>query len=620
MNSIARRTLLLAAAIVPLAASISSAQYRVDNGSARDANNRLGSGGYNDGRNDGMSNDKRLNGLAGNYLITGNVGGGRSFRGPVGYTDASAFRGQLGSADFDPFVRDSVGISGLRGAYGVTPGNTPTPFFGGRTVTAPPGFVRSNALDNGSYVQRTTPPVLANDGRVDYGGASRGQVTQSLIDANRRYGNGSAAPTTDGQFGTDPTGGYVGSNSPMQLSEFTTLAKQRRDLFGADQNTAMDNRIQTDTIKTPSNPFDTTRQPTVATDPNATPVNDVRSISAMPIDARPTPDANAQPGDTGEGLSSRTGKGSVLDNNAQYKMLRDRLEQARGISQKPTDPNQAIGGPINAQAVGGGVGVATGQGRITTPTAGTDTDKKDDTATPAANSNDKTDAAQPAKPGDAPVKPGDQSAAPRATGLPADTTTHDLPPKDTTGLPRPDGALGAPNKAAPTPVQIQSLAVGVKDAKLVKVLTQAEEQMRAGKFGSAIDTYEHAEEIAADDPLVFMGRSIAELGGGYFRNSEVHLRQAFDADQSLLYAKFDLRAMLGDDRLNQLATKLGDVANQNPNDPGPMMLLAFIYYNGGMEDRAARALDMAQVRANGKDKEVEQLRKTWSLDAPAMNK
>ncbi len=50
-----------------------------------------------------------------NALITGNVGGGKSFRGNVGYTAPNEFRGQLGSDSNFSFRRDSTSASSLRG-------------------------------------------------------------------------------------------------------------------------------------------------------------------------------------------------------------------------------------------------------------------------------------------------------------------------------------------------------------------------------------------------------------------------------------------------------------------------------------------------------------------------
>ena len=44
---------------------------------------------------------------SGNLIITGNIGGGKYFRGSVPYSDSSAFEAPLGSSSLDSFLRRS---------------------------------------------------------------------------------------------------------------------------------------------------------------------------------------------------------------------------------------------------------------------------------------------------------------------------------------------------------------------------------------------------------------------------------------------------------------------------------------------------------------------------------
>jgi tetratricopeptide (TPR) repeat protein len=200
---------------------------------------------------------------------------------------------------------------------------------------------------------------------------------------------------------------------------------------------------------------------------------------------------------------------------------------------------------------------------------------------------------------------------------PDGTAPTGVRPVDDDGLkmPRPTGApQPAAKPAAPqVPLEIKSLTTGVQDANLKKTLGEAEQFMKAGKFTSAIDAFDRAEAMATADPLVFVGRGVAELGGGYYRNAERHFRQAFASDKSLLLARFDLNEMLSKDRLNYLLDDLGRVANANKNDPGPLVLLAFVYYNVNLPDRASRALDLADQRAGGKDGLAQLFRENWTL-------
>lgn len=82
-------------------------QNALGDGRALDANLRQGSGGRNAAGRD-FSSEIALR----NAIVTGNAGGGKSFRGDVGYTATDDFRGSLGSNDLFEFNREST-YSGL---------------------------------------------------------------------------------------------------------------------------------------------------------------------------------------------------------------------------------------------------------------------------------------------------------------------------------------------------------------------------------------------------------------------------------------------------------------------------------------------------------------------------
>src|SRR5262245_56687972 len=128
--------LLAAIAAVPLAPLSVSAQLRsTQDGSALDANNRVGGTGRND-VGAGFRIDSRVSPIdipTGNQIVTGNVTGNKQFRGPVGYRDANEFRGPTATDNSDNFIRQSSGSAEAalrRGEF-----NTSVPFYpGGRTV------------------------------------------------------------------------------------------------------------------------------------------------------------------------------------------------------------------------------------------------------------------------------------------------------------------------------------------------------------------------------------------------------------------------------------------------------------------------------------------------------
>src|SRR5437868_10416704 len=74
-------------------------QARVNNGNALDANNRIGSGGFNQGAGDRYRGPYA--GYTANDVINANVTAGKTFRGPVPYRDPGAFTGPNAGNEVD---------------------------------------------------------------------------------------------------------------------------------------------------------------------------------------------------------------------------------------------------------------------------------------------------------------------------------------------------------------------------------------------------------------------------------------------------------------------------------------------------------------------------------------
>src|SRR5256885_12163846 len=108
-QSKASRLLILAAASTLAISSQAIAQHQVDNSRTLDANNRIGSTGFNSNYTQTLTNNGNQL-VTGNQVITGNVTGGRAFRGFVPYSDPFAFRGPAPGAGLDSFANNSTGI------------------------------------------------------------------------------------------------------------------------------------------------------------------------------------------------------------------------------------------------------------------------------------------------------------------------------------------------------------------------------------------------------------------------------------------------------------------------------------------------------------------------------
>jgi predicted Zn-dependent protease len=166
-------------------------------------------------------------------------------------------------------------------------------------------------------------------------------------------------------------------------------------------------------------------------------------------------------------------------------------------------------------------------------------------------------------------------------------------------------------------MHIESLATGVAAKGLRDLLAGAEELMRQDKFTSAIDRFNQAGRVAPNNSMITLGRGIAELGAGYYAQSERDLRQVFRADPALLMAQIDLGKMMNADRLQYLRNDLSNLAASGPRDERPWFLQAFIAYNTGNQPEAERDLSEAEKRSGRADAVIRMMRSHWNLKSDA---
>jgi tetratricopeptide (TPR) repeat protein len=219
--------------------------------------------------------------------------------------------------------------------------------------------------------------------------------------------------------------------------------------------------------------------------------------------------------------------------------------------------------------------------------------------------------AQPPRTGALPGQPVIPGAAPNASG-----GVPDLFGGGTAATPQ--ALPGGIAVDAKQPLQVHSLAEGVQAPALATLLKEAETSLKAGRYNTALEQYDDAERVAPNNPLILLGRANAELGQSYYARAESHLRQAFTQDQALLMGQYDLREMLGNERLDFLARDLRGIADREQRESRPVLLLAYLAYNTGDARRAAAYLDLAEKRAAGADPIYPLLRKHWSLPASAL--
>ena len=560
-----------AAAAVLLVSPFTFAQQRVgDEGRALDANNRVGSGGYNSG---GITGNLIP---SGNNIVTGNVTGGREFRGGVPYTDPREFRGNVGGQDFDRFIANSSGAPQAYGGQNFVA--QPQTFYGSRLATAPPpGFIEQgftgiflpkptagggNALDNRleTRLEPPKPSDLLLPGPVDPETNLPTMLSASPLLGVRQWKS------------TDPEDrDYLRNFSPIRqdnaldrLRMDPLLIKQYREELSTEIDDKTGQKIED---KRPGQISSAVPQPfeTPQSDPIRQRINSSLTDKPLPGEVR------------AEGTSFRRVLLPPSAQSTQYAELERRLRryyEDRLVTD--ADKNREYLKQLRAR------------------------DAADQAAANATGN-----------------LPGARN--PAAMAIPDYSRIgQDLanlgPATGTAQQPAP--AIGAPI-VKPKPIKITSLATGVQAQGLAKLLKTAEDLMKEGKFGPALDQYQAAAQLAPNNSMVLLGQANAELAVGFYRKAEQHIRMALRGDPVLLMAQFDLKGMLGEEKLNAIVKDLKEIAFKQEKDAGVAVLLAYIAYNTGNEQGAAIYLDLAQKRSNPRDDFPRILRQHWDLPTTA---
>ena len=555
-NRSAVRTILSLAAVTTLyAGSGAMAQFRVNNGNALDANNRVGSGGVNEANN--RINPWQIS----NAIVNGNVTGGKEFRGNVQTGDTFAFRGRsTGDSNSDRFIRSSSGVS-TNGVASNNANNSTLYYGSSRAAPIPPGIAQSGLTfqqtPNGAY----TPPTPREWQQVDQRGTALGSSVQTIATPSALNGPGAVdfdyAPNA---LSVTPSG-LPQAAANGALSDYTTVRPDvTTQSLSAQQLSAVRNAVSMQQQAAPAS--NGPNAPAGSNTLAGQSLNDSVKSSSLPnaggATASPLNDSVSSPMLTNSlpaAQSAEPGMVSKVVGKGGSNSTYDSLSQRRAEQEQAMRPGE------NAENAA--------------------KQFNDDIRARKAAEEKKKNADQPqpgAKPG---AKPGATPAAVKS--------------------------------GAPQPLHVNSLAEPGEASGVNSLLGKAEQQMREGKFASAIDSYDAAEALAPKNALVKLGRTHAELGGSYYRRAENDLRQTLAADKNLLAGQYDLRAFLGDARLQIVQKDLSDQVQSKPTEVGSAVLLAYVYYNTGNERRAAAMLDLADKRAEGKDPFVTLLKTNWNF-------
>ena len=597
-----RRQLLLLAAIssLPVLNSSAWAQYQrtqspgrlTDNQRILDANNLVGSHGYNTGyREDpGLMSGLRL----GNQVVTGNVTGGRAFRGFVPYTDPFEFRGAYAGRGVDTFIRDSAGAGATY--QPPAPVSVGTPFYG-HLATPPSGFTTQGFT--GTYTPAPPSQSGALQGpRANPTPLSVGPVDSSLAqpDLNNMTGVprtmsasellGLQSLKTSDYTGREFLAQYqaMGADADRFRLDSASIRRMREQLSATAEQTGSEKADESGNLSKPLAP------------PPDAPID-------APLGARQTPGSlAATPMRTA--LTLPKSEQNVFKpteilppwkQSEQYAEMEKRVRLFyEDLAAKDQGRNKDVLDQLHNRDAAD---------RADSERERTSLGKRQGLAEPPTSRPSLNDAGVPDYGKIARELLGSsRSSARGAVG--------------TTAAPA-DAGNSKESLAKPAPVRITSLANTVKKGELSQMLAKADELMKNGKFVEAIRQIEAAEVVVPNNPIVALARAHAELGAGFYTQAEASIRAALTDNPVVLIAQFDLMRMIGAKRLGEIVNDLKEASVKQPDDPTIMLLLAYVAYNSGYGAQAGHWLSEADTRAKGTDPLYGQLRDHWLLvDSP----
>ena len=580
MNTQASTTWILKWAVVGVVAAIcaplAQGQYQTENstGRARDANNRLGSGGFND--------ERRLpNGVTSEDIVYGNVTRAQGFRGPLNTKDAREFRGQTAGNNVSNFVRDSAGAN-----QDPNVAFTPQAFYPDSRGVAPPlGYATEvSAADFGRPPTGARGPMIG-DSRLN------AATLNPLLDAPLLPGdldpfhrNSNSSLTASGRGLPVPVGLRVWQAQPDSQSDNALESSPRGALRRLRINEAGIRMMQDELSTTAELPDSSQRIDTA--NALSSPENPQNPAMGTHLGAQGQPGAMTGTLNTSSTMRQNllTSLPAAAKQSTQYAELQRRLH---AMQPGAGSADQIAANKYNQEY------------------------RLHQEALAKANP-----AAQPPLPNNTGlaggrVEPGKKTPNASPTQLPplpnSGRLAAALKAQKTDTTPESGGAL-----SPSTVLRITTFAEGVKATGLRNLLSRAETSMRDGKFTAALDNYDAAMSVAPNNPLILIARANAELGAGYYARAQTHIEQIFAADSSLLLAQYDLHVFFGDERLQYLVRDLKDVAQTEPRQPRPLFLLAYIAYNTNNPQSAADYLAKAEQRG-GKDPVFDKLREFWKL-------
>ncbi len=561
------------------------AQNALGDGRALDANTRVGSGRANVARPD-FNQELALR----NAIVTGNVGGGKHFRGSVGYTAENDFRGLTAEDSLYPFLRDSaysgLATQNLRGLSGLQMQLESTVAgqaggIGGDLIVRRAGGGAVGGEFTGANADASTPTI-----------DPYGNIRGSLRSTGEFLANQARAPRVLGTQ-TDRSGTTYLTATPLQgikpLAESNSLFNRTGEPPGVgpltppgiDVSAPAPSRGPTrwDSRPEPTEPSSAVARPESAPMQTRVPFDalvDDLAIRSQRIDLAYGADASRTP--TGASAEQPSGPGG--DRTADATAARQ-----PGLVDRPAPGTPEFGAPAppRAEQIPMPVGATTPDDQEVEKLKG-DFISRMERLRERLSSGDALisgPAASDPKAEDA-GKPAGDSRIPTTLGL--------LDPLKPPPSAIDDALLNeAQLLLAHGPARVERLteAEGVSDLYSLHML-KGQQHLDEARWFDAEERFSAALRIKPGDAMAAAGRINAQIGAGMLLSAAVNLRNLLRAYPELIAARFDQKLFPRDERLQRIRAHLRQRSvRDTPVARDAGLILAYVgWQTGNAEDVA----------------------------------
>ncbi|MFZ9913721.1 MAG: PT domain-containing protein [Phycisphaerales bacterium] len=523
-------------------------------GNALDANTQVGSGGYN-------APARQTDYGARNLLVTGNVAGGRGFRGSVGYTAATDFRGATGSDATYSFEADA--------AY-----SSPT-FFG--TNYAADRFRMAQGMGDFQYRRETTPTGVPSAGapratidadmRLDRAGA---QLSPSA--GRWEYGEDRLVETSRAQNG-DPIRYIASPLRGLQAENLTDpVVRSGLDLYEQA-------RARQDIAEGLMKPED---------------FDAMRPSASLDLSMTQRMTLNLPPPRLGEDLR-------VEGQRVAPKTYDEIIEGiARAYADDPTK-NVSVDPEIMQRIREELAELRAPMGEPKAPTE-TPTEKPTDGTTeqPTEKPAEKPSERGDGRPVEVPALPG---------GAPVPQGAEDLREEDREKV---RGKARSVTQYAEILRHGRTISELSKDdqRRVGEIVRGAEEALRRGEYFSAESRFRQAQDMASGNPLTEVGIAHSQIGAGLYLSSALTIRNMFLRHPELIDAYYDPALLPTGERLDRAMKYMREKITRGDDRPGYGLVLAYIGHQ--LKDKAVVEEGLSAIQGSPTlDAESQLLRGVW---------